>query len=142
MRAVSRVRHLLAEGWGSTQAPWPHTGSHGVMRLTMVRLDATRRLRGLPLRAAPCRNGLIWMSERSMGLGTGKLVAVIACDAHHHALAPGALALDRVHCLGSAVADSWTGDTMAALLRRLIARLGRPAASRTAGGGALRNAVA
>jgi hypothetical protein len=40
------------------------------------------------------------------------------------------------------VADSWTGDTIAAFLTRLIARVGRPAASRKDGGGDLRNAVA
>jgi hypothetical protein len=111
------------------------------MRLAIVRGDATLALRGLPLRAAPLRNGLIWMIDLSIGLGTGKILAVVACDAQHHALAPGAIALDRVRCLGVSVAESWTGETIADLLRRLIAQLGRPAAYRKDGGGDLRKAV-
>jgi len=44
--------------------------------------------------------------------------------------------------MGVSVADAWTGDTMAEFLGRLIARVGRPAASLKDGGGDLRNAVA
>ena len=44
--------------------------------------------------------------------------------------------------MGVSVADAWTGDTMAACLGRLIARLGRPAASLKDGGGERRHAVA
>jgi hypothetical protein len=141
-RAVSRVLHLLAEGWGITKAPCPQTVINWVTRLTMVRLEATGRLRGLPLPAAPFSNGLIWMIDISIGLGTGKMLAVVAFDAQHHALAPGALALARIHCLGVSVADAWTGETIADLLRRLLAQLGRPAAYLKDGGGDLRKAVA
>jgi hypothetical protein len=141
VRAVSRVLQLLAAGGALTTAPCPHTVSKGVMRLAIVRGDATRALRGLPVRAAPLRHGLLWRIARSLGLGTGTIVAVVACDAQHQALAPGAMALDRVRCLGVSVAQSWTGATSAALLRRRLAQLGRPAADRTAGGGALRTAV-
>jgi len=63
-------------------------------------------------------------------------------NAQHHALHPGAPSLEHVRCLGVAVADSWTGDTIAAFLKRLIARVGRPAASLKDGGGDLRAAVA
>jgi hypothetical protein len=141
-RAVSRVLRLLAEACGITKAPCPQTVINWVTRLAMVRCDAARLLRGLPLRAAPFSNGLIWMIDLSMGLGTGKLLAVLAFDAHHHQLTPDALALDRVHCIGVAVADSWTGDTIAAWLGRLIAQMGRPAASRKDGGGDVHKAVA
>ena len=141
-RAVSRVLRLLAEGCGLTNAPCPQTVSNGVTRLAIVRFDAARLLRGLPLSAAPFRHGLIWMIASSIGLGMGKMLAVVAVDAQHHARAPGALALDQVHCLGISVADSWTGATIADLLRRLIAQLGRPAASLKDGGGDLRKAVA
>ena len=54
--------------------------------------------------------------------------AVLAVDAHHHHRAPSALSLDRVRCIGVSVAASWTGETIAALLGRLIAVMGRPAA--------------
>jgi hypothetical protein len=141
-RAVSRVLSLLALALGIQKAPCPQTIINWVRRLTLVRIDAARLLRGVPLSQAPFSNGLIWMIDISIGLGTGKILAVLAFDAHHHQLAPGALSVDRVRCIGVSVAASWTGDTIADLLRRLIAVMGRPAASLKDGGGALHRAVA
>jgi hypothetical protein len=69
-------------------------------------------------------------------------LAVLACDAHYHHLTPGALSLDRVHCIGVSVADAWTGETIAELLSRLIAQVGRPAAYLKDGGSDLHKAVA
>src|SRR5207245_5898181 len=83
-----------------------------------------------------------WLIDLSIGLGTGKILAVLAVDAHHHHRTPSALSLDRVHCIGVSVADSWTGDTIAELLGRLIAVMGRPAAYLKDGGGDLHKAVA
>ena len=82
------------------------------------------------------------MIDISIGLGTGKIVAVLACDAHHHQLTPDALSLERVHCIGVSVADAWTGEIIAELLGRLIAVMGRPAAYLKDGGGDLYKAVA
>jgi hypothetical protein len=48
----------------------------------------------------------------------------------------------QTHCIGVAVAPSWTGDTIAEWLRRLIAQMGRPAAYLKDGGSALQKAVA
>jgi hypothetical protein len=62
-------------------------------------------------------------------------------DAHHHQRAPDALSLHDVHCLGVCVADSWTGDAIAAVLKRLIAQMGRPAAYLKDGGSELHKAV-
>src|SRR5438445_949071 len=126
-RAVSRVLRLLAWALGIKKAPGPQTVINWVMRLAIVRIEAARGLKGLPLSQAPFTNGLIWMLDMSIGLGTGKILAVLACDAQHHQLAPGALALEHVHCIGVGVADSWTGETIAELLKRLIAQMGRPA---------------
>ena len=140
-RAVSRVLQLLAKGGGLTPAPGPHTVIKGVTRLAIVRSDAAPRLRGLPLRAAPCRHGRLWRRESRLGLGTGTRLAVVACDAQPQQRVPVALPLDRVHGLGGAGAAAWTGDPLAAGLRRLIAPRGRPAASRTDGGSACHQAV-
>ena len=71
-----------------------------------------------------------------------KMLAVVACDVHHPKRTPGALALAHVHCSGVSVADAWTGDTIAAVLGRLIAQMGRPAASLQDGGSELHKAVA
>src|SRR5256885_4835789 len=141
-RAVSRVLSLLAWALGIKQAPCPQTIINWVIRLAIVRIDSARPLRGLPLPQAPFSNGFIWLIDLSIGLGTGKILAVLAVDAHHYALTPGALALDHVHGLGVSVAASWTGETIAELLGRLIAVLGRPAAYLKDGGGDLHKAVA
>src|SRR6266853_4915862 len=140
-RAVSRVLTLLALALGIKRAPCPQTLIHWVIRLSIVRLDAARTLRGLPLSQAPFTNGLLWMIDISIGLGTGKILAVLACDAHHHQLAPGALSLQHVHCIGVCVADSWTGEAIAEVLKRLIAQMGRPAAYLKDGGSELHKAV-
>ena len=140
-RAVSRVLSLLAWALGIKKAPGPQTVINWVMRLAIVRIEAARGLKGLPLSQAPFSNGLIWMLDMSIGLGTGKILAVLACDAHHHQRAPGALALEHVHCLGVCVADSWTGETIADVLKRLIAQLGRPAAYLKDGGSDLHKAT-
>jgi len=127
-RAVSRVLALLAWALGIQKAPCPQTIINWVIRLTIVRIDAARTLRGLPLEEAPFTNGLIWMIDLSIGLGSGKILAVLALDAQHYQLVSGAPTLRHVHCLGVAVADAWTGDTIAEVLKRLIAPLGRPTA--------------
>src|SRR5712691_8835765 len=97
-RAVSRVLSLLAWAFGIKKAPCPQTVINWVIRLSIVRIEAARGLKGWPLSQAPFTNGLIWMLDMSIGLGTGKILAVLAVDAHHHELAPGALSLDHVHC--------------------------------------------
>jgi hypothetical protein len=96
----------------------------------------------LPLDQAPFTNGLIWMIDISIGLGSGKILAVLALDVHHHQLESSAPALHHVHCIGVAVADSWTGETIAELLERLIATMGRPAAYLKDSGSDLHKAVA
>jgi hypothetical protein len=50
--------------------------------------------------------------------------------------------LQPVHGMGGCVAASWTGEAMAEGLKRLIAQLGRPAASLKDGGSELQKAVA
>jgi hypothetical protein len=141
-RAVSRVLSLLAWALGIKNAPCPQTVINWVLRLSIVRIEAARGLKGLPLSQAPFTNGLIWMIDISIGLGTGKMLAVLAFDAQHHQRTPGALSLEHVHCIGVCVADAWTGETIAELLGRLIAQMGRPVAYLKDGGGDLHKAVA
>jgi hypothetical protein len=141
-RAVSRVLSLLAWLLGIQKAPCPQTVINWVIRLSIVRIEAARSRKGLPLSQTPFTNGLIWMLDISIGLGTGKMLAVLAFDAHHHQRTPGALSLEHVHCIGVCVADAWTGETIAELLGRLIAQMGRPVAYLKDGGGDLHKAVA
>jgi hypothetical protein len=140
-RAVSRVLTLLALALGIQRAPCPQTIINWVIRLSLVRMESARLLRGLPLSQAPFSNGLIWILDLSIGLGAGKILVVLAIDAHYHHLFNAAPSVARVHCIGVSVADSWTGDTIAELLKRLIAQLGRPAAYLKDGGSDLHKAV-
>jgi hypothetical protein len=141
-RAVSRVLSLLAWALGIKKAPCPQTVINWVIRLSIVRIDAACGLKGLPLSHAPFTHGLIWMIDLSIGVGTGKMLAVFAFDAQHHHPTPGALSLEHVHCIGVCVAEAWTGDTIAEFLGRLIAQMGRPVAYLKDGGGDLHKAVA
>ena len=141
-RAVSRVLTLLTHALGIQKAPCPQTVIHWVIRLSIIRLPAARMLRGWPLSPALLSHGLIWLIDISMGLGTGKILAVLAIDAHHHHLAPGAPSRAHTHGIGGLVAPSWTGETIAELRGRLIAQRGRPAAYLKAGGSDLHKAVA
>jgi hypothetical protein len=140
-RAVSRVLTLLALALGIKKAPCPQTIINWVIRLSIVRLDSARSLRGLPLAQAPFNNGLIWMIDLSIGLGSGKILAVLAIDAHHHQLVNAAPSLRHVHCIGVSVAESWTGESIADVLDRLIAQMGRPAAYLKDGGSDLHKAA-
>ena len=141
-RAVSRVLSLLALALGIKKAPCPQTIINWVMRLSLVRIESAHMLKGLPLSQAPFSNGLIWLIDVSSGLGSGKIVAVLALDAQHHHLIQAAPSLEQVRCLAVSVADVWTGEIIAALLKRLIAQMGRPAAYLKDGGGELQKALA
>lgn len=81
------------------------------------------------------------MIDMSIGLGTGKILTVLALNAHHHQLSPSAPGFQDVHCMAVSVADSWTGDSIAAFLARLIASAGRPAAYLKDGGTDLHKAL-
>ena len=141
LRAVCRVLTLLASDLGIKRAPCPQTVINWLIRLSIVRMESARGLRGLPLAHAPFSNGLIWMIDVSIGLGSGKIVAVLAIDAHHHQLLGAASALEHVHCIGVSVGESWTGEAIADVLDRLIAQMGRPAAYLKDGGSDLHKAA-
>ena len=140
-RAVSHVLGLLALALGIQKAPCPQTVINWVTRLAIVRMQSVRMLKGSALSQAPFSNGLIWMIAVSIALGAGKIVAVLALDAQHHHLTEAAPGLPQVRCLAVSVAASWTGDTLADVLRRLIAVMGRPAASLKDAGSDLHQAI-
>jgi hypothetical protein len=112
------------------------------MRRSLVRIESARLLRGSALSPAPFSNGLSWMLDRRLGVGAGKVVAVLALDAQHPHRSQAAPRLEQVRGLAVSVADSWPGATIAEVRKRLIAQLGRPAAYLKDGGGELQKAVA
>ena len=134
LRAVSRVLSLRALALGIQKAPGAQPSINGVTRLAIVRLASARMLQGFARSQAPFSTGLIGMIDVRIALGAGKIVALLALDAPHHHLPEAAPSLPQVRCLAVSVAAAWTGDTRAALLRRLLAVMGRPAASLKDGG--------
>jgi hypothetical protein len=140
-RAVSRVLRVLAHWLGIGKAPCPQTVINWVMRLSIVRMQSVRLLQGAARHLIPFTNGLIWMIDTSITLGTGKLLSVLAIDAHHYQLAGVALGFHHVHCIAVSVSPSWTGAHLADLLERVISVVGRPAAYLKDGGSELKRAV-
>ncbi len=65
----------------------------------------------------------------------------MALDARHHQLHATAPSLGHVHPLAVAVAESWTGDTVADVLKQLMGTLGRPVALLKDGGSELAKAA-
>lgn len=140
-RAVSRVLAVLAAPLGLPKAPCPQTVINWVSRLAIARLQQAPALPKNPLSADPFANGFIWIIDISIALGSGKLLAVLALDARHHHLHATAPGLDHVHPLAVAVAESWTGDRVADVLKQLMGTLGRPVALLKDGGSELDKAA-
>ena len=140
-RAVSRVLHVLADWLGIAKAPCPQTVINWGMRLSVVRMQSVTLLQGTARRLLPFTNGLIWMIDISITLGAGKLLSVLAFDAHDYQLAGCAPGFQHVRCIAVAVSPSWTGERLAELLERVIAVVGRPAAYLKDGGSELKKAT-
>lgn len=140
-RAVSRVLHVLADWLGIGKAPCPQTVINWVLRLSVVRMQSVKLLQGVSRHLIPFTNGLIWVIDTSITLGTGKLLSVLALNAHHYQLAGVAPGFQHVRCVAVAVAPSWSGDRLADLLERVIAVVGRPAAYLKDGGSELKKAT-
>src|SRR2546427_10247112 len=62
-RAVSRVLSLLAWALGIKKAPCPQTVINWVIRLSIVRIEAARSLKGVPLSQAPYTKCLILLPD-------------------------------------------------------------------------------
>ena len=140
-RAVSRVLHVLADWLGIGKAPCPQTVINWVIRLSIVRMQSVKLLQGAARHLSPFTNGLIWMIDTSITLGTSKLLSVLALDAHHYQLAGCAPGFQHVRGIAVAVSPSWTGECLAELLERVIAVVGRPAAYLKDGGSELKKAT-
>ena len=133
-RAISRVLAVMAPQLGLAKAPCPQTIINWVTRLAIVRMQQDIPRVDLRTGSALFSQGCILLLDATIGLGKGKIMTVLALDANHYSLHPGAPSLQQVHCVAVAVADTWTGETIAALLQRVIARIGNPVAYLKDGG--------
>ena len=140
-RAISRVLAVMAPQLGLAKAPCPQTIINWINRLAIVRmkddLPAVDLRTAIPLFS----RGFILLLDATIGLGQGKIMTVLALDANHYVVNPGAPSLQKVTCVAVAVADTWTGETIAALLQKIIARIGSPFAYLKDGGSDLGKAV-
>ncbi|MCP5081411.1 MAG: hypothetical protein GY948_06900, partial [Alphaproteobacteria bacterium] len=142
-RAVSRVLGVLSAELGLAKAPCPQTIIHWVTRLSISRMAQVGPVANAGAGEGGDRfsNGCLWLLDISIALGAGKILAVLALDVRHHTHNSGAPSLHNVHCVAVAVAPTWTGETIAALLQRVIAVLGRPAGFLKDGGADLGKAA-
>jgi hypothetical protein len=132
-RAVSRALAVVAPYLGITKPPCTQTIINWVARLSVTKLQQpTTKLE--PFDGDPFSNGFIWILDTSIGLGSGKILAVLGLDARHHQRNDCAPSLKNVSCLGVSVSTSWTGVAIADFLQEMIGLLGRPAALLKDGG--------
>ena len=133
-RAVSRVLKVLGSHWGWGKAPCPQTIINWVIRLSMTKIRNASQWVGPRIGRDPGSSDLIWMIDTSIGLGSGKILVVLALEAHHHGLNKGAPTLRQVQCLAVSVASTWTGEAIADFLQHVITRTARPLAYLKDGG--------
>jgi hypothetical protein len=142
-RAISRVIAVLSDYLRVTKVPCTQTIINWVTRLSIARIQnyadsVSAQISGSGNRVS---NGLIFMIDTSIGLGSGKILAVLALDTKHHAVNERSPGLENVTCIAVSVAASWTGETIANFLQKVIAVTGRPAAYLKDGGTDLAKAV-
>ena len=140
-RAVSRVLGVLGKHFGLTKAPCPQTIINWIARLSITRIQHMTHLVGSRVGGDPFSNGFLWIIDTSIALGAGKILAVLALNVCHHHLGNGAPSLQSVHCIAVSVAISWTGDSIADFLQKVIAVSGRPVGFIKDGGSDLAKAV-
>lgn len=133
-RAVSRVLGVLGRHLGWAKAPCPQTIINWVTRLSMIKIHNASQWVGPRIDRPSGCNGLIWMIDTSIGLGSGKILAVLALDAQHHGLNKGAPTLEQVQCIAVSVANSWTGEAIADFLQKAITGTATPLAYLKDGG--------
>ena len=140
-RAVSRVIEVLGIYLGVTKAPCTQTIINWLTRLSLTRLQSSAQLVDPQTNNGRFTNDCIWMIDASIGLGSGKILAVLALDADHHVHNDRAPTLEKLHCIGVSVATCWTGESIADFLQKIITTAGRPVAYLKDGGTDLGKAV-
>ena len=138
-RAIARVLGVLGPYLGLVKTPCPQTVSNYVSRLSIVKMQTFVQSVG---NAAGGAMQTVWLIDISIGLGSGKILSVLALNLKHHQQNQYAPGLADVQCVASAVADSWNGETIADFLRKVFASVGfYPAAFLKDGGTDLEKAI-
>ncbi len=140
-RAVARVLAVLGNYLGLTKAPCAQTVANWVVRLSIARIQYAAQRVASPMASPALPNGRILIVDTSIGLGSGKILPVLALDAKHYVSHRSAPTLQDLDCIAVSVAPSWTGEAIAAFLQKVIASTGRPLAYLKDGGTELSKAV-
>ena len=139
-RTVSRVLRLLATPLGIGKPSCPQTIINWQIRMALGRVWRGRQLIGT-FRDASFSNGSIFLMDTGIGLGSGKILTVLALNRHHHGLHDRVPVLPDVRCLAVSVANTWNGESIADFLKKLMGRVGRPAVWLKDGGTGLAKAI-
>lgn len=121
-RPIARVLSVLGPHLGLQKTPCPQTVSNYVARLSIAKMNTFVQSVGNVNGGVAKKT--IWLIDISIGLGSGKILSVLALDIEHHLKKEYAPGLADVQCVATAVADSWNGETIADFLRKVIANVG------------------
>jgi hypothetical protein len=120
-RAASRTLEVLSSFIGIVKSPCPQTISNWVTRLSIVKMNF--QIIRNPI-IANFSKGFAWLIDISIGLGSGKILSVLALDLNYYQDHNCAPKLRDVICIASSVATSWTGETIMEFLNKVIASVG------------------
>ncbi len=126
-RGLARVLPVLSVYLGLTiKVPCTQTVINWVNRYSIARMqDFHTPAEGIvdPL----FQKGYLLILDATIGLGRGKILTLLALDIEHYIKNPmNAPTLKQVKCIAVSVSHSWTGETIASLLEKVIAQVGKP----------------
>jgi len=121
-RAISRVLSVLGSSLGFQKTPCAQTISNYIFRLSIAKTQAVFEKTGTI--SKNFTNESIWMLDLSIGLGAGKILSILSLDFKHHQQMNHAPTLQNVDCIAVSVAACWTGEAIAAFLKKVIGSVG------------------
>ena len=122
-RATSRVLKVLSPYLGIEKSPCPQTISNWVNRLSIVKTQSNFNIIGNHI-VTNFSKGFAWLIDLSIGLGSGKILSVLALDLKHYQEHNHAPKLQNVICIATSVAATWTGETIMEFLNKVVASVG------------------
>jgi len=133
-RAISRLLGILKSRLGIVKVPSPQTIINWVTRYALTKIWNYNSPAPLHIASKRHSNGSIWIIDTSIGLGAGKILAVLELKVNHHDINKGAPTLKNINCVAVSVSRSWTGEAIADFLQKVIKVTGTPVAYLKDGG--------
>jgi hypothetical protein len=127
-RAIARILGIIGYLFNLGHTPCVQTCINVVTKLAIAKMLLVKNIVTEKNPANPFSNGWMWMLDTTIGLASGKILAVLAFPANFFAKNNRAPTLDDVHVVGIAVAKSWTGENISEFLKEIISVIGYPIA--------------